>query len=262
MASQEDYESGIKEELDLKAYGDSSLKQSNVSLASGSSSSSSPEEEPGRTEPAKPLISHKASHNSYVELHELVMDKNNEFRWMEASHWIKLEEDFEEMGHWGRPHLSYLTFQSLLEVRKAFSKGTVLLDLQERSLSGIANQVLSQMIYEGKLKPDDQEVLLRTLLLQHSHPNESASLNTLSPARVQRTDAKDSDQPLLQEHHQIEMKTFFNGSEQGESSKSDFKKHLLDKVPPDAEATLGLVDKISDKILKNCCSDIRIYAGH
>ncbi|KAL7977050.1 hypothetical protein Chor_008999 [Crotalus horridus] len=178
---------------------------------------------------------------SYVELHELVMDKNNEFRWMEASHWIKLEEDFEEMGHWGRPHLSYLTFQSLLEVRKAFSKGTVLLDLQERSLAGIAKQVLSQMTYEGKLKPDDQEVLLRTLLLQHSHPNESASLNTLLPARVQQTDAKDSTQPLLQEHHQIEMKTFFNGSEQGESSHSGFKKQLLDKIPSDAEATLGLV---------------------
>ncbi|XP_039215282.1 band 3 anion transport protein isoform X2 [Crotalus tigris] len=212
-----------------------------MSLASGDSSSSSSEEEPRGTEPVKPLISHKASHNSYVELHELVMDKNNEFRWMEASHWIKLEEDFEEMGHWGRPHLSYLTFQSLLEVHKAFSKGTVLLDLQERSLAGIAKQVLSQMTYEGKLKPDDQEVLLRTLLLQHSHPNESASLNTLLPARVQQTDAKDSTQPLLQEHHQIEMKTFFNGSEQGESSHSGFKKQLLDKIPSDAEATLGLV---------------------
>ncbi|KAK9396865.1 band 3 anion transport protein [Crotalus adamanteus] len=241
MASQEDYESGIKAKLDLEAYGDSSLKQSNMSLASGDSSSSSSEEEPRGTEPVKPLISHKASHNSYVELHELVMDKNNEFRWMEASHWIKLEEDFEEMGHWGRPHLSYLTFQSLLEVRKAFSKGTILLDLQERSLAGIAKQVLSQMTYEGKLKPDDQEVLLRTLLLQHSHPNESASLNTLLPARVQQTDAKDSTQPLLQEHHQIEMKTFFNGSEQGESSHSGFKKQLLDKIPSDAEATLGLV---------------------
>ncbi|KAM3822379.1 band 3 anion transport protein isoform 2-T2 [Vipera latastei] len=241
MAYQEEYESGIKAKLDLEAYGDSSLKQSNMSLASGDSSSSSPEEEPRGTEPVKPLISHKASHNSYVELHELVMDKNNEFRWMEASHWIKLEEDFEEMGHWGRPHLSYLTFQNLLEVRKAFSKGTVLLDLQERSLAGIANQLLSQMIYEGKLKPDDQEVLLRTLLLQHSHPNESASLNTLLPARVQQTDAKDSTQPLLQEHHQIEMKTFFNDSEQGESSHSEFKKQLLDKIPSDAEATLGLV---------------------
>ncbi|KAG8139929.1 hypothetical protein E2320_002690 [Naja naja] len=210
-----------------------------VFLLTGSSSSL--EEEPRGTEPVKPLISHKASHNSYVELHELVMDKNNELRWMEASHWIKLEEDFEEMGHWGRPHLSYLTFQSLLEVSKAFSKGTVLLDLQERSLAGIANQVLSQMIYEGKLKPDDQEVLLRTLLLQHSHPSESTSLNTLLPARVQRTDAKDSTEPLLQEQHQIEMKTFFNGSEQGESSHSDFKKQLLDKIPPEAEATLGLV---------------------
>uniref|UniRef100_A0A8C6XU68 Anion exchange protein n=1 Tax=Naja naja TaxID=35670 RepID=A0A8C6XU68_NAJNA len=241
MAFQEDYESGIKMKLDLEAYGDSSLKQSNMSLASGDSSSSSLEEEPRGTEPVKPLISHKASHNSYVELHELVMDKNNELRWMEASHWIKLEEDFEEMGHWGRPHLSYLTFQSLLEVSKAFSKGTVLLDLQERSLAGIANQVLSQMIYEGKLKPDDQEVLLRTLLLQHSHPSESTSLNTLLPARVQRTDAKDSTEPLLQEQHQIEMKTFFNGSEQGESSHSDFKKQLLDKIPPEAEATLGLV---------------------
>ncbi|XP_058036839.1 band 3 anion transport protein isoform X3 [Ahaetulla prasina] len=241
MASQEDYESGIKAKLDLEAYGDSSLKQSNMSLSSGDSSSSSPEEEPRGTEPAKPLISHKASHNSYVELHELVMDKNNEFRWMEASHWIKLEEDFEEMGHWGRPHLSYLTFKSLLEVHKAFCKGTFLLDLQERSLAGIANQILSQMIYEGKVKPDDQEVLLRTLLLQHSHPSESASLNTLLPARVQRTDAKDSTQPLLQEHHQIEMKTFSNGSEQGESSHSGFKKQLLDKIPPDAEATLGLV---------------------
>ncbi|XP_026573307.1 band 3 anion transport protein isoform X2 [Pseudonaja textilis] len=212
-----------------------------MSLASEDSSSSSPEEEPRGTEPVKPLISHKASHNSYVELHELVMDRNNEFRWMEASRWIKLEEDFEEMGQWGRPHLSYLTFQSLLEVRKAFSKGIVLLDLQERSLAGIANQVLSQMIYEGKLKPDDQEVLLRALLLQHSQPSESTSLNTLLPARVQRTDAKDTTEPLLQEQHQIEMKTIFNGSEQGESSHSGFRKQLLEKIPPDAEATLGLV---------------------
>uniref|UniRef100_A0A670YLH2 Anion exchange protein n=1 Tax=Pseudonaja textilis TaxID=8673 RepID=A0A670YLH2_PSETE len=149
---------------------------------------------------------------SYVELHELVMDRNNEFRWMEASRWIKLEEDFEEMGQWGRPHLSYLTFQSLLEVRKAFSKGIVLLDLQERSLAGIANQVLSQMIYEGKLKPDDQEVLLRALLLQHSLIFSNSEYNL-------------QDVSFLQ----------------GESSHSGFRKQLLEKIPPDAEATLGLV---------------------
>ncbi|XP_061447357.1 band 3 anion transport protein isoform X2 [Rhineura floridana] len=196
---------------------------------------SSPEEASGSGRAPQPSTSHKRIHESYVELHELVMDKNNELRWMEASHWIKLEEDFEELGHWGRPHLSYLSFQSLLEVRRAFTKGTILLDLPETSLAGIAHQMIDQMIYEGQLKPEDKEVVLRTLLLQHSHPDESASLGTVSPGLLERTDAKDSEQPLLHEQ-EIEMKTF---SEQEESS-SGFKKQLLDKIQPDAEATLVL----------------------
>ncbi|KAJ6660693.1 hypothetical protein lerEdw1_017690 [Lerista edwardsae] len=186
----------------------------------------------------------RVAHEAYVELHRLIMDKNNELRWLEASHWIKLEEDFEELGHWGRPHLSYLSFQSLLDVRRAFTKGCVLLDLPERSLAGITNQVLDQMIYEGQLKPEDREVLLRTLLLQHSHPDESTSLDAISPGRLQREadlQGAGTAQPLLQEHLQIEMKTFSSGSEQEESSSPHFKKQLLEKIPPEAEATLVLV---------------------
>lgn len=60
----------------------------------------------------------------YVELHELVMDeKNQELQWMEAAHWVRLEENLGEDGVWGPPHLSYLTFWSLLELQKAFVKG-------------------------------------------------------------------------------------------------------------------------------------------
>ena len=59
----------------------------------------------------------------YVELHELVMDSTKELCWMEASHWLQLEEDFKEAGHWGQPHLSFLTYHSLLEVRRALAKG-------------------------------------------------------------------------------------------------------------------------------------------
>ncbi|KAF7239188.1 Band 3 anion transport protein, partial [Varanus komodoensis] len=180
---------------------------------------------------------------AYVELHELVMDKNNEFRWMEASHWIKLEEDFEEMGHWGRPHLSYLNFQSLMDVYRALAKGTILLDLSEKNLAGIANRVLDQMIYEEQLKPEVRDELFRALLLQHSFPNESASVGTLSPALLQQTDVKDSGQPLLKEHEQIEMKTFSSDSEQKKPDSSHFKKPLSDKVPEDAEATLVLVGR-------------------
>ncbi|XP_060637109.2 band 3 anion transport protein isoform X1 [Anolis sagrei] len=205
-------------------------------------SGSSAGEEPGSAKATKrPYTVHRASHEAYVELHELIMDQNNECRWLEASHWIKLEEDFEELGHWGRPHLSYLTFQSLMEVRRAFTKGTVLLDLPEKSLAGIANQVLDQMIYEGQLKPEDREMVLRTLLLQHSHPDASTSLSNVSPARLQRSETKDVTQPLLAEHQQIEMKTFLPDPEQGEPSSTAFKKPLSEKISPDAEATLVLV---------------------
>uniref|UniRef100_A0A803TIE7 Solute carrier family 4 member 1 (Diego blood group) n=1 Tax=Anolis carolinensis TaxID=28377 RepID=A0A803TIE7_ANOCA len=205
-------------------------------------SGSSAGEEPGSAKATKrPYTVHRASHEAYVELHELIMDRNNECRWLEASHWIKIEEDFEELGHWGRPHLSYLTFQSLMEVRRAFTKGTVLLDLPERSLAGIANQVLDQMIYEGQLKPEDREMVLRTLLLQHSHPDASTSLSNVSPARLQRSETKDVTQPLLAEHQQIEMKSFLPDPEQGEPSSTAFKKPLSEKISPDAEATLVLV---------------------
>nr|XP_060637112.1 band 3 anion transport protein isoform X3 [Anolis sagrei ordinatus] len=239
--SEEDYEAGFQKNLDVDAYDDPVLKSSNMSLESEKSGSSAGEE-PGSAKATKrPYTVHRASHEAYVELHELIMDQNNECRWLEASHWIKLEEDFEELGHWGRPHLSYLTFQSLMEVRRAFTKGTVLLDLPEKSLAGIANQVLDQMIYEGQLKPEDREMVLRTLLLQHSHPDASTSLSNVSPARLQRSETKDVTQPLLAEHQQIEMKTFLPDPEQGEPSSTAFKKPLSEKISPDAEATLVLV---------------------
>lgn len=246
MAYQGNFAADDSWDQDDDAYNDSEFKQSKMSLSTESSSSvtevlSSPIErvpQPTTSLRAIPRIAHEA----YVELHRLIMDKNNELRWLEASHWIKLEEDFEELGHWGRPHLSYLSFQSLLDVRRAFTKGCVLLDLPERSLAGITNKVLDQMILEGQLKPEDRELLLRTLLLQHSHPDESTSLDNISPGRLQQDPGLQdpgTGQPLLQEHHQIEMKTF--GSEQEESSTNYFQKQLLEKIPPEAEATLVLV---------------------
>lgn len=58
-----------------------------------------------------------------MELHELVLDNAKDLCWMEAGHWLKLEEDFQESGDWSQPHLSFLTYHSLLEIRRALSKG-------------------------------------------------------------------------------------------------------------------------------------------
>ena len=59
-----------------------------------------------------------------VQLRELVIDeKNQEIQWMETARWVGLEENLGKDGIWGRPHLPYLNFWSLLELQKAFAKG-------------------------------------------------------------------------------------------------------------------------------------------
>lgn len=60
----------------------------------------------------------------FVELNELVVDKNQELQWKETARWIKFEEDVEEeTDRWGKPHVASLSFRSLLELRKTLAHG-------------------------------------------------------------------------------------------------------------------------------------------
>ncbi|XP_029429966.1 band 3 anion transport protein isoform X2 [Rhinatrema bivittatum] len=187
--------------------------------------------------------SRQGNHQAYVELQELVVDQNNELRWMEASRWVKMEEGYDEDAkQWGKPHISYLTFRSLLQLRRAFTKGTVLLDLPEKNLAGISCQLIDQMIYEGQLRPQDREDVLRALLLQHSHPDDPGSAGSVSPASLQQKGTEDpgSFRPLMQEKHQIEMRTYAV-TEQGELGAPSERSLLSQRIPESAEATLVLV---------------------
>uniref|UniRef100_A0A8C9KRW6 Anion exchange protein n=1 Tax=Panthera tigris altaica TaxID=74533 RepID=A0A8C9KRW6_PANTA len=176
----------------------------------------------------------------YVELHELVMDgKNQELRWVEVAHWMRLEENLGEDGTWGCPHLSYLTFRSLLELQRAFAKGAVLLDLPETSLAGVANQLLDRFIYEDLIRPDDRETLLRILLLQHSHARDLEDLGGMKPTVV--TSSGNPSEPLLsQQQPSLETKLFCKGEKDIEEHSAS---GILEKIPPDSEATLVLVGK-------------------
>lgn len=134
----------------------------------------------------------------FVELNELTMDKNQEMQWKETARWIKFEEDVEEeTDRWGKPHVASLSFRSLLELRKTISHGerwkpstfwslrsqrrssqtaelgmspstgAVLLDLDQKTLPGIAHQVVEQMIISDQIKAEDRAKVLRALLLKH-----------------------------------------------------------------------------------------------
>ncbi|MEQ2274381.1 Anion exchange protein 2, partial [Xenotaenia resolanae] len=104
----------------------------------------------------------------FVELKELVKDKNQDLQWRETARWIRFEEDVEEeTERWRRPHIASLSFHSLLELQKLLSHGVVLLDLKQKTLPDIAQQVVEQMVITDQIKSEDRAHMLRTLLLPH-----------------------------------------------------------------------------------------------
>ncbi|XP_057708178.1 anion exchange protein 3 isoform X2 [Corythoichthys intestinalis] len=121
----------------------------------------------------KKRASDKKTHELFVELNELIVEKDHEMRWKERARWIKFEEDVEEeTDRWGKPHVASLSFRSLLELRRTITHGAILLDLEQNSLPGIAHLVVETMIISDQIRPEDRSCVLRALLLKHSHPSD------------------------------------------------------------------------------------------
>ncbi|XP_073345005.1 anion exchange protein 2b isoform X3 [Pagrus major] len=212
----------------------------------------------------------------FVELNELTMDKNQEMQWKETARWIKFEEDVEEeTDRWGKPHVASLSFRSLLELRKTISHGAVLLDLDQKTLPGIAHQVVEQMIISDQIKAEDRANVLRALLLKHSHPSDekehsspfprnisAASLGSLmsphhhsgnhthqpepsvtDPLMGTLHAAGDADTRIDMEKNDVQQKepTLVSGMHR---SKSKHELKLLEKIPENAEATVVLVGSV------------------
>ncbi|XP_044195417.1 anion exchange protein 2b isoform X2 [Thunnus albacares] len=210
----------------------------------------------------------------FVELNELTMDKNQEMQWKETARWIKFEEDVEEeTDRWGKPHVASLSFRSLLELRKAISHGAVLLDLDQKTLPGIAHQVVEQMIISDQIKAEDRANVLRALLLKHSHPSDEKEHSSPFPRNISAaslgslmahhhsanhthqpepsvTDplmgtvhaAGDTDTRIDVEKNEVQKEpTMVPGMHR---SKSKHELKLLEKIPENAEATVVLVGSV------------------
>uniref|UniRef100_A0A5F9CLR7 Anion exchange protein n=1 Tax=Oryctolagus cuniculus TaxID=9986 RepID=A0A5F9CLR7_RABIT len=231
---QEDYEEVLGEILEEEEYEDPGVPMPQVEEPAASPF------EPAPTDYHTTTSSHPGTREVYVELQELVMDeRNREPRWMEAAHWVRLEENLGQDGAWGRPHLSYLTFWSLLELQRVFAKGTFLLDLPETSLAGVANQLLDRFIYEEQIRPQDRDELLRALLLKHSHTGDLEALGGVKPVVLTRSG--DPAEPLLPQQPSLETQLFCVQGEGGTEGQSP--SGVLEKIPPDSEATLVLVGR-------------------
>ncbi len=67
----------------------------------------------------KSLNKNPCPHQAYVELNELRGEV-----WQEMGRWLGYEENLSPItGQWSQPHISYLTFKSLIQLRKVMSTG-------------------------------------------------------------------------------------------------------------------------------------------
>ncbi|XP_035981068.1 anion exchange protein 2b isoform X2 [Fundulus heteroclitus] len=213
----------------------------------------------------------RTPHEVFVELNELTIDKNQEMQWKETARWIKFEEDVEEeTDRWGKPHVASLSFRSLLELRRTISHGAVLLDLDQKTLPGIAHQVVEQMIISDQIKAEDRSNVLRALLLKHSHPSDekehvshfprnisAASLGSLlahhhtpnhnhqlepsvtDPLMGSLNSTADNDTRIDMDRNDLQKEPSLGPGMHRSKSKHELK--LLEKIPENAEATVVLV---------------------
>ncbi|XP_071768690.1 solute carrier family 4 member 1a (Diego blood group) [Centroberyx gerrardi] len=106
---------------------------------------------------------------AYVELNELQGST-----WQETGRWVGYEENLNPAtGKWSSSHISYLTFKSLIQLRKAMSTGAVILDLNASSLSVVAEKVVDELVNKNEIRASDRDALLRALLMRRSQSGEA-----------------------------------------------------------------------------------------
>ncbi|KAJ8344850.1 hypothetical protein SKAU_G00290430 [Synaphobranchus kaupii] len=136
---------------------------------------------------------------AYVELNEFTRDRKQEGYWQETGRWVGYEESYDAgAGTWGPSHISYLTFKSLIQLRRAMTSGVVLLDLGESSLSGVAEKVVDELVSKKEIQQGDREGLLRSLLQKRSQcdkkeaAEQSAGIEMQTFSVTKKRDATDS----------------------------------------------------------------------
>ncbi|XP_011328913.1 band 3 anion transport protein isoform X4 [Ooceraea biroi] len=195
-------------------------------------------------------------HEVFVQLDEL-HGMGDECEWRETARWIKYEEDVEEgADRWGRPHVASLSFHSLLNLRRCLEIGVVLLDLEEKTLPGLAYRVVDQLAVDGQILVEDKPIVMRTLLLKHKHVHEHergfrfggrksySSYTSLQSLHDAKPKIVSSNLALDSNHTVIDIKEELTYTSSNEDLKRGHNDYILKRIPAGAEATVVLVGAV------------------
>nr|UZN45892.1 solute carrier 4 member 1b [Triplophysa dalaica] len=99
--------------------------------------------------------------------------------WQEMGRWMGYEETYDvEAGSWGPSHISYLTFKSLVQLRRTMNTGVAMLDREEKTLSSILEKVVDALVDKGEILAGDRDTVLQALMHKQSQSMESQPLTS------------------------------------------------------------------------------------
>ena len=104
-------------------------------------------------------------HALFVEMDELMGEE-----WVEQARWIKYEEAREAGSErWGKPHVSSLSFHSLLNLRFHLDQGNtaILMDFEGKDMTTILFSIVEEFHHCGLLEQDQKAEVWKVLRYKH-----------------------------------------------------------------------------------------------
>uniref|UniRef100_A0A8C2PV91 Anion exchange protein n=1 Tax=Cyprinus carpio TaxID=7962 RepID=A0A8C2PV91_CYPCA len=98
-------------------------------------------------------------------MNESVKNPNQQRYWQEMGRWVGFEETYDvEAGRWGPSHISYLTFKSLVQIRRTMNTGLMMLDREEKTLSSVIEKIVDALVSKKEIQPGDRDKVLQALM--------------------------------------------------------------------------------------------------
>ncbi|KAL6095034.1 uncharacterized protein ACO6RY_16313 [Pungitius sinensis] len=123
---------------------------------------------------------------------EQMKDPKQESYWQETGRWAGYEESYDpQAGVWSSLTISYLTFKSLIHLRRTMNTGVTIFNSEKRTLSDIAEEMVTEMVNKKEIRPGDREGVLKSLLQNHSQSDDLERQAMTDGADLQKFSVKD-----------------------------------------------------------------------
>ncbi|KAK1881345.1 Band 3 anion exchange protein [Dissostichus eleginoides] len=119
-------------------------------------------------------------------------DQKQQTYWQETGRWAGCEESFDpQAGVWATSSISYLTFKSLIQLRRTMNTGVTIFDCEEQTFASIAEKMVNEMVNKKEIKPESKEGLLKSLLQNHSQSDDPEKQALTDGVDLQKFSVKD-----------------------------------------------------------------------